>query len=244
MFSLKVPQNWGKHDYQRLRKRKYILFAKDDLLKNKTSPSRAIFLDSILSPPRVLSVLFTAASVLPFLFYVRESAVRPAVMKEGSLSRARIRKSLQRKRNIFILKGIPSRVNSTTRTCRVSSFASYDRQQTWYIPQARSRLYDTGGMKLNRTCNRLHSILLYIYHIPQAMQCEKIMPNQPREFISTHTHTWMQFQDRSFFFYSQAAHCTRECISWGTQNSVVTRLQKAKAFVYPSIQTRFCSFGK
>lgn len=87
MFSLKVSQNWEKYDYQRLRKRKYILFAKDDswsFKSKKSLPCDSIFLNSIPSPLLVLSVLFTAASVLPFCStFVREPTVRPAVMKEG-----------------------------------------------------------------------------------------------------------------------------------------------------------------
>lgn len=128
MFSFKVSQNWEKHDYQKLRKRKYILFAKDDpwSFKNKKVP-RAIFLDSTFYHLREFYQCYLPPLLyFPFCSTFREFAVRPAVMKEDSLSRARIRKSLQRKRNIFILKGVPSRVNSTATTCHVSSFASYD----------------------------------------------------------------------------------------------------------------------
>lgn len=59
-------------------------------------------------------------------------------MKEY-LSRTQIQKPLQQKHNIFLFKNVMTRVNSTARIYHTSSFGSYNRQRSWYIPYAREK---------------------------------------------------------------------------------------------------------
>lgn len=100
-----------------------------DLSKvRKSSVQFDLFLDSISSPPLVLTVLFTTGFCI-FLALNNKNSIKmtTAIMKEY-LSRIENTETLRGNRNIFLLKSLVARVNLTTRICYAFSFTSYDRQ--------------------------------------------------------------------------------------------------------------------